>query len=415
MKIRSLILKFLRKAALRLVRSSPLIKQLIREMVYESHKGSTGKADLIAKKKYNDQLANEQAGRCSPVNRAMPVRLTIETTRHCNLRCKMCQAHRSYEIKKKHTVDSAMPFELFEKIAKDTFPTVREVNFTAIGEPLMTPYLKKALAIVKDYSVKLDTFTNMTILPDGVLQQLVEVLSTLRVSFDASNKETFEEIRRGSNFDIVINNIKKFNKARMRLKKESRPTLSFNVTLMRSNIEELPGIIRLAHDLGADVVESGHIIIFEKSLQQESLIYHKKLANEFMSKAIDEAHRLGVDIGRFPKLFMKDSQCSAKELSPASNGLYTPSMDTRICDILWRESFIGSTGHVTPCCLPRRPVMGNIYQQPFEEIWNGEMYQAMRRNLNTRDRFECCEYCNRHIQSTCTDRLEPAVLCFDKG
>ncbi|HPI72833.1 MAG TPA: radical SAM protein [bacterium] len=63
------------------------------------------------------------------------------------------------------------------------------------------------------------------------------------------------------------------------------------------------------------------------------------------------------------------------------------------CYAVWLKSYILPNGDVTPC--PDYPdfIAGNILQQPFMEIWNGERYKHWRRELRARGLFPVCYRC----------------------
>jgi MoaA/NifB/PqqE/SkfB family radical SAM enzyme len=396
MDTRSIFKKLMRNAALFFTRNNCFLRRLIKEMIYEAQARTDDTSEAITVKNLNKRLAHEQEKKLSPINRAMPVHLTIETTLNCNLRCIMCQNHRNDEEKKRiNAAGSAMPLELFQKIVDDTFPTLKEASLTASGEPLLSPYLLRILDILKAYSVRLELITNFTLAEEKLIEALGKVLSTLCVSFDGASKNTFEKIRRGSNFEAIIKNIGIFNLVRNSLSEATRPRLFLNTVLMRSNIEELPDIVELARKLEANCVNCSHVVIFERALAEESLFKHKALANEFILKAQKKARQLGVQLNT-PELFLIEPINKVLSLDKAGFTANEP----RSCGFLWKKSFIGFSGDVTPCCVPRRPIMGNIYRQSFEEIWNGDVYREMRRRLATPEPFECCRLCNIGLQST---------------
>ena len=63
------------------------------------------------------------------------------------------------------------------------------------------------------------------------------------------------------------------------------------------------------------------------------------------------------------------------------------------CYAVWLKSYVLPNGDVTPC--PDYPdfIAGNILQQPFMEIWNGERYKHWRRELRARKLFPVCYRC----------------------
>jgi hypothetical protein len=48
---------------------------------------------------------------------------------------------------------------------------------------------------------------------------------------------------------------------------------------------------------------------------------------------------------------------------------------------------------MTPCCMPGRPVEGNLNPASFGEIWNGPVLTAMREGFIAGSPFDCCAHC----------------------
>jgi radical SAM protein with 4Fe4S-binding SPASM domain len=57
-----------------------------------------------------------------------------------------------------------------------------------------------------------------------------------------------------------------------------------------------------------------------------------------------------------------------------------------LCPYPWYSFTIASNGDVVACCrdLEHKTVLGNLFQEEFEAIWNGERYRALRRDLASR-------------------------------
>ena len=72
--------------------------------------------------------------------------------------------------------------------------------------------------------------------------------------------------------------------------------------------------------------------------------------------------------------------------------------DPSSCRKPWSSVFIEPDGEVRPCCY-QSPVLGNIHTEDFEDIWNGERAQALRREMVSGDLPQPCRDCyefNRH-------------------
>jgi len=64
------------------------------------------------------------------------------------------------------------------------------------------------------------------------------------------------------------------------------------------------------------------------------------------------------------------------------------------CRFLWNELFVAVNGDVTPCCIQGRPVVGNVFKENLDQVWNGEGMREMRRRLRDGDPVDCCRDCN---------------------
>jgi radical SAM protein with 4Fe4S-binding SPASM domain len=78
-------------------------------------------------------------------------------------------------------------------------------------------------------------------------------------------------------------------------------------------------------------------------------------------------------------------------LSPKPVPVAAPAAPTiRDCRAPWEWSVISTNGEVLPCCFGAPPV-GNLHDTPFEEIWNGEAMQSLRRAISENRIPKACE------------------------
>ena len=85
-----------------------------------------------------------------------------------------------------------------------------------------------------------------------------------------------------------------------------------------------------------------------------------------------------------------------------------------VCAYPWQQMNIDLTGEVVPCCFwtgygnSGKP-LGNTNEQTIEEIWNGEKYQALRRDLVNEepDKQAACQGCDMPYDAS---KFTPARL-----
>jgi len=292
-----------------------------------------------------------------------------------------------------------MPREVFATIAQKLFLYVKNASFTVMGEPLLSNNLYGMLDSLDNYSIGLDLITNGLLLTnDTIILKILKSLQSINISLDAACKETYSYIRNSRDFDLVIKNLKRFNQLRGKTKKDVFLCLSF--VAMRKNIEELPDFIQLAKDLQADAVAVNHLIVFDEKLNHESLINYKSIANKHFAMAMDKARKLEINLS-IPKSYSTNNNKGSgiEAVSDNRKGKQNPLAfyqieNSRGCKFLWTKPYISSNGDVFPCCGHMdRPLMGNILEESFQNIWNSKLYREMRKSFFTGNLFDCCQKC----------------------
>ncbi|MDR2395725.1 MAG: radical SAM protein [Endomicrobium sp.] len=310
---------------------------------------------------------------------SMPVRVFIATTNACNLRCSFCPN----TINPK-TIKTEMPWNIFEKIGNELFPFALEYHTTVNGEPFLTSYFPKIINILSKFNTGLNVTTNGMLLSQKISDLILPVLTDIKISFDGATKQTFERLRPGANFDQIIKNIRGFVKARDQymLSQDNRtikPTLTLQVTLSRDNLEDLPKIVEIADDLGADRVKAYLMVVYKETELPNSLWYYQEMTDKILEEAEQNAQKAEIAY-KFPKKF-KSQTISAQN-----------DVDTD-CHFLWQEAWIKPNGDVVTCCVLNAPVVGNIIQEPFIKIWNNQSYQRIRASINTQNSALICSNC----------------------
>lgn len=171
----------------------------------------------------------------------------------CNLYCKSCRT-------KRYIADRKRTEELYETFLKNIKPFLihsKIILITGTGDPIASPFYRRVIkTIVTDPELKhlkLELFTNANLLSPKVydLLQLSNRVQGIKVSIDAATKETYEKLRRGGRFDILLKNIDFISKLRINQEIKS---LHFLFVVQKENYKEMPMFIDLAREFCADNV-----------------------------------------------------------------------------------------------------------------------------------------------------------------
>ena len=309
-----------------------------------------------------------------------PIHLQVETSRVCNLNCKMCEY--SYGKNKGQLLN----LENFNKIISQ-FPYLDSLDLTGIGEPFCNPDFIQMIKSAKDKGVRVEFSTNGTLLDKNNIEELVKLgVDKICFSMDAATKETYENIRIGASFDKVTRNISLLTKEISKTNsKKTKVYLSYIIT--KENIDEIVKFPYLAKELGVKNIFYRDLITFDSSpytkedtfaAREESV--RKEIRDELMSLSVS----LGMGIGLSESLLI-----SAK---PRKKMCYRP----------WKSCFVDVFGNLYPCChvtQKNRDIMpfsfGNIIGQEDNGIWNGLKYKSLRKGVSHPTQIpELCKGCD---------------------
>jgi radical SAM protein with 4Fe4S-binding SPASM domain len=305
----------------------------------------------------------------------------MDLNNECNLRCKMCYFSR--EMGREPSV--VMSLQLFKKIAKEVFPRSLSVNLSCAAEPLLVPNFSEYLEVAKEYSIPETLIvTNGVLLNEEIIVALVKLgLSRIDISIDAATKETYEGIRKGSDFNKLLENITLLQETKKKYGKK-KPFLHVDYTLMRSTIQEFPYFLRLMKKIGADHIRANHLIPFKNlDIMEESLVYCKEETNGVLNESRAIIEKFGL-VAEIPPNFNLMKKGNKQQVFNKPN-----------CKHPFESMYIMSDGRVIPCVWfsLKEWYAGSFKSENFHEIWNGEVYERLRRQFQDQEYTRYCNNC----------------------
>lgn len=324
----------------------------------------------------------------------LPGFLQIEPVGQCNLRCRMCPVQ--FRTDGAHGEPPAfMRYIDFCRII-DQFPDVSELQLQGLGEPMMHLHLFDMVRYAVARGIQVSINTNLTILSERRAEDCVRSgLHTIHVSIDGASAAVYEAIRVRARFDKVLRNLRRLTHAKAQLQSEL-PHICLVCVVMRSNLSELPDLVRFAHEEGIDVLSVQHLCHdFSEStlpeqyrpmrafIEQETLLNEDiSLVEDFFGLARQTAQALGIEL-RLPNV-------RPKRHAPGVTGRAR-------CDWPWRGAYVSYDGRAMPCCMvgtPDRINFGNMADEGVVAIWNNDAYNTFREKLASDDAPpEICRGC----------------------
>lgn len=266
-----------------------------------------------------------------------PVRLWVELTSFCNLKCPMCTSKDIPEDKIGY-----MDWAVYKKIVDEAKGFVYDINLFIGGESLFHKRLPDMIRYAKDNGIGTRLSTNATVLTKDKTKALLDAgLDFIIFSFDGYEKEAYERVRVNANFEKTLGNIKAFLEEKKR-RESRRPYVVFQV------IE------------GLDEARRGNDSDKRKSFLRQ---FEGLPVDKF---SFIQPHTFGGKISR-------DDKKGFRDLSTK----YTP------CTFLWYSMSVKWDGTVVPCCVDLAGDMplGDVRKESLLEIWNGEKLVELREKI----------------------------------
>lgn len=295
-----------------------------------------------------------------------PLTLSVETTNRCNGRCFYCFRHVKQPAQLQDLAFSTFA-SILEKVPSNT------VILEGCAEPLMNAELPAMVSHASSTGRFTYLTTNGSLLESDLAAQLIEAgLGVLRFSVNSLDSQRSLRLKTGIAFDVVKANIEEFG--RLCAQSNGQPPVLQSVTVvMKDNFSELPAIAETAIILGARKVYFNDLVPYNPQMAKRRISADQFAELKDLTAAI-EARGIETEL------------CFFRRFEPLP-----------VCTLPWQWLNVKLDGTVYPCFQGTVPALavGNVFQESFANIWNGDKLKALRgRILHGASRE--CEVCNKH-------------------
>lgn len=308
-----------------------------------------------------------------------PSDVSIDITSHCNIDCIICSLKKEYHPK------GFMSHETFSKL-RPLLEKAKNIELCCNAEPTLHQELITFLEETKKNSnAKVNFPTNGLLLNEKLIKELINGgLDNLRISLDGATPKTYNNIRRGSDFQKVIGNIKTINKLKKELGSQN-PNLVFVFVAIKRNIHELPALIDLANQFKVRDITVHGFECYSKKLEDEILyLNHHKEMEEYFKKAKEKSEAYDIRL-QLPQTQIKEAHCCDRNKSC----LITWDGDVCPCTPLSYKREVYQNGRVAQL---KKVHFGNVNESAFKDIWGSKEYREFRK-FSSREKYEPCRDC----------------------
>lgn len=346
--------------------------------------------DLFLKNKFLNEyeLATKQT-----ILKSKPTKLVLSLTNLCNLNCIFCDSD------KKHIkfIDN--------KILNLVYNNIQYCdNILWYGGELLTKtffknFKKIMLRASKNKYLLQSIITNFQDINNEIIKTLINCNVNLTISIDAANKELYESLRKGANFENLVNNLNKLNSLSAKYNKKIHKTLNFVVT--KTNYKEILKMIPFAKKYKFDKVIFIHERKKKKSIKDYNNLFdnsepisfslkEKKEITKLLNTAKIVAHKNDIEFEVRMKMIQYNSNKKSK-LFIDKDFLY--------CHFPWKslvisyENIFKSSLYCSSLKKFNNEDIDTLY-----DIWNSKEFINLRQNIIDKKIKTCknsvCKYAN---------------------
>ncbi len=294
-----------------------------------------------------------------------PISIELHPSNKCNLNCQDCgyRALLSYHGNEKTfcMIPKEKLLELAEQFKK---LKVKAITFSGGGEPCLNPALPEFLQKLQEYKIKYGIVTNGVFMNESILKEIVK---GEYVRFSLYTDENLEQLQ------STLKHIKELTE----LKEKTKTKCIIGAALL---IDVL------------DYKETGEIV---KELNKLNLSYISLRPKEYLNRKLDNRN-WDEPIDYLKKIEITHSH-NLGDLKRRISELHE-TKPYSACLSLHLASHIDANGNVYPCCEQtgnKKYLMGNIFDNTFEEIWKSKKYASLRKDLNAKT----CPYCRYNLKN----------------
>jgi MoaA/NifB/PqqE/SkfB family radical SAM enzyme len=331
----------------------------------------------------------------------LPWGIDLLLTDVCNLRCTYCPITTDMTTGRPGAVMETGRAIAFIESVSSFKPMLRMFG----GEPFLHPEWPRIFAAATARGLPITVVTNGTRLIGRAEEVVKSGLLALGISVDPQPAN--DRYRGAGTYDVVKKVIDEINAAKEKLG-STTPLIEIYTTVYEGTYASLSAWAETLRDWRIDTLRLQHQIWLRTAQRPES--------EHLIAKAIGDSTFFRSDVDTYcsddmpavdPEILETELRAlDRSDAYPFRLEFHPPlpveeMMDfyrntefkrqtARSCTLISNYAFVDPRGRLYPCLTLD---MGNVFEEPFERVWNGERFRAFRRLLRREQRLPLCERC----------------------
>jgi len=337
-----------------------------------------------------------------------PLTIFLSVNSACNMRCKMCDIGQRnkdssfYKNLRTENSGATLQKERLEQLLAEaaSFSPKPRISVTTT-EPFLYKGIFDIARLSQKYGLEFQVTTNGSLIPKYMDEVLHAGITELCVSVDG-HAALHDEIRGCQGlYDTIVDGLEQIHAYKLG-NKVNTPQVTIASTISNFNYDRLDKLFEVLDERLYDRAIVSHMNFIDEGMVEEHNNSHADMGQAEMAGLPGDTDNFKVDvdalwrvIGNIKKLSAKATFAPDYNLEQLKTFYYKPEsfVENKRCYIPWAVMEILANGDVIPLtrCIHLR--LGNVYENTLGEIWNGEHYRKLRKQLIEHKRFPICRRC----------------------
>jgi len=341
-----------------------------------------GKARLFPKRDYNYNHFKNLA------------LVYFKPTAACNLRCVMCGQYGDKGIMKDCAAEEtkkSLPLETWKKFIDEIAPQ-KPVTYIWGGEPFLYKDLFPLAKYMVEKGLYVSVNTNGTLMEKYAEEIVRDKWSTLFVSLDAF-RDVNDALRGKGAYDKVIAGFKAINEEKKK-QKSNYPFLAAVTVVTNKNYADLQNLAEASKEYNLDLhVFNLGTYTNDKIVEEQRRFMREKFDTDIdCLEAYNTGYNLGIDGAKLHDILKNihnndygHTMLTVPVLNPEKTHTYYADLEVPVrnhCIVPWCQVNVNYNGDVHFCADYPDYILGNIKEQSFKVIYNGDRANKFRKAIH---------------------------------
>lgn len=209
-----------------------------------------------------------------------PLKVFLDVTNACNAKCIHCFMNSGKKLNSELTYN-----ELCNIVDEMLSIGIMKLSIGG-GEPFLRSDIVDFLKYADNKYMAISLTTNGSLIDEKIAEELLKLnLKSITISLDSATNATFEKIRRGLDFNNVLNTIQLLTKNKTKYKSDTE--INIRTSVNRLNKKEVDEIYNMCEDLSIDTLKLNNTNAYGRAIDNPEILLSEEEFKQVLTSIVN--------------------------------------------------------------------------------------------------------------------------------